>query len=560
MRYLTSFATRTTPQRLPIPGSSQVPNSAGGFAFAVDDWTRLDRFLVLGNEGGSYYATEQKLTRENAEAVLRCLQADGLRTVKRIVAISLEGRAPKNDPAIFALALAAALGDEPARLAALEALPRVCRTGTHLFHFVRFVEQFRGWGRGLRRAIGSWYNGTDARDLAFQAIKYQERDGWGHRDLLRLAHPVPASEQHKAIAYWITRGWEWVGDEPHPDPTLLPLWAFERAKRATSVSEVVHLVREYRLPREAVPAQWLAHAAVWEALLDDMPMTALIRNLATLTRIGLVAPGSDATQRVVAQLGDTERLRRARVHPIAVLAALTTYASGRGMRSRQVWEPVQPVVDALDAAFYASSGNVRSTGRRWLLALDVSGSMGAGVVAGVPGLTPRIAAAALALVTAAVEPEHTIVGFTAAASGKYGGQFGGGDPSLTPIGIGPRDRLDAVVRQTAVLPMGGTDCALPMVWALEKGVAVDVFVVLTDSATWAGATHPVQALRRYREGTGIPAKLVVCAMVSNGFSIADPNDAGMLDVVGFDTATPNLIADFACQPSQPEGEPVAAAA
>jgi 60 kDa SS-A/Ro ribonucleoprotein len=33
-------------------------------------------------------------------------------------------------------------------------------------------------------------------------------------------------------------------------------------------------------------------------------------------------------------------------------------------------------------------------------------------------------------------------------------------------------------------------------------------------------------------------------MVSNGFSIADPNDAGMLDVVGFDAAAPAVIADF----------------
>jgi 60 kDa SS-A/Ro ribonucleoprotein len=33
-------------------------------------------------------------------------------------------------------------------------------------------------------------------------------------------------------------------------------------------------------------------------------------------------------------------------------------------------------------------------------------------------------------------------------------------------------------------------------------------------------------------------------MASNGFSIADPDDAGMLDVVGFDTATPQVIAGF----------------
>ena len=144
---------------------------------------------------------------------------------------------------------------------------------------------------------------------------------------------------------------------------------------------------------------------MWEALLEtDMPMTALIRNLATLTRVGLLAPGSEATRHVVAQLGDAERLRAARIHPIAVLAALKTYAQGKGERGKATWEPVPQVVDALDAAFYASFGNVEPTGKRWLLALDVSGSMGGGMVAGVPGLTPRVASAAMALITAATEP------------------------------------------------------------------------------------------------------------------------------------------------------------
>ena len=70
--YLNTVINRKlTPQSLPIPGTTQAPNSAGGFAWAVDDWTRLDRFLILGSEGGSYYATEQALSRENADAVVR---------------------------------------------------------------------------------------------------------------------------------------------------------------------------------------------------------------------------------------------------------------------------------------------------------------------------------------------------------------------------------------------------------------------------------------------------------------------------------------------------------
>ena len=116
---------------------------------------------------------------------------------------------------------------------------------------------------------------------------------------------------------------------------------------------------------------------------------------------------------------------------------------------------------------------------------------------------------------------------------------------LTPLAISPRQRLDDAVKTVSGLPFGGTDCALPMLYALAHQQEVDTFVILTDSETWAGDIHPAQALRDYRPASGIDARLVVVGMVSNRFSIADPGDPGMLDVVGFDTATPQLISDFA---------------
>jgi 60 kDa SS-A/Ro ribonucleoprotein len=524
------FSTRQTPQHERIPGTAQRPNSAGGFAWAVDDWTRLDRFLILGSEGGTYYIGERQLTVENAEAVLRCLQADGERVVRRVVAVSAAGRAPKNDPALFVLAMAAGRGDPATRRAALAALPRVARIGTHLLHFAAYVEGFRGWGRGLRQAIAAWYTAMPADRLAYQTVKYRQRDGWSQRDLLRLAHPAAPTEQHQILFHWLTKGWEGVGEAPHPDPALQIVWAFERAQRVTDERELVSLIRDYRLPREAVPTEWLDRPAVWEALLEEMPMTALIRNLATLTRIGLLTPTAATTRRIVDQVSDGPRLRAARVHPIALLAALKTYAGGKGVRGQQTWTPVQAIVDALDSAFHAAFAHVEPTGQRWLLGVDVSGSMSAGTIGGVPGVTPRVAAAAMALLIATTEQRHTIMAF---------------QDRFVPLPISPRQRLDDAVKLTDGLPFGGTDCALPMLWALEQKAEVDVFAVLTDSETWAGNVHPTQALQRYREKTGIPARLIVVGMTSNGFTIADPNDAGMLDVVGFDTAAPTIMADFA---------------
>lgn len=551
MNYLTRHMRRITPQRLPIPGSGQVANSAGGHAWAVDDWTRLRRFLILGSEGGSFYAGEFTLTRENAQVVERCLLEDGERTVREIVAVSREGRAPRNDPAIFALAMAAGAQCPVTRRAALAALPKVCRIGTHLFRFAELVEGFRGWGRSLRRAVGGWYAARDVDALAYQAVKYRQRDGISHRDLLRLAHPAshvsagnPAldvTDGHRRLFEWIVRGGEVDG---------LPgvVEGFVRAQAAGSPAESARLVRDYGLPREALRSEHLRSPEVWEALLEDMPMTAMIRNLATMTRVGIVAPGSAGAGTVLERLADVERLRRARVHPIAVLSALRTYQAGRGVRGGHRWDPVGQVVDALDGAFYAAFGNVESTGARMLLALDVSGSMTFGQIAGVPGLTPRDASAAMALVTAASEPRHEIVGFHA---GEGGVSFGRGhtwpgcEDGLTPLAISPRQRLDDAIATVSDLPFGGTDCALPMLYAIEREREIDAFVVYTDSETWAGEVHPAQALRAYRERSGIDARLIVVGMVSNGFTIADPGDPGMLDVVGFDTATPVVVADFA---------------
>jgi len=543
MDYTKHFVTHVrrmmTPQAEPIPGADQVPNSAGGYTWALDAWGRLERFLILGSEGGTYYIGERKLTIENARVVAELIEEDGVRVVERAVEMSVSGRAPRNDPALFVLAMAAGLGDDDTRAAAMVALPEVARTATHLFHWLQFIQGFRGWGRGVRRAVAAWYTDKPAKALAYQMLKYRSRDGWEHRDALRLAHAKPPTATHDLLFRLAVNGWGGTLDVEGVDPDARIMLDAMRSLDDVAPSAAAKLIAEHELVREMVPTELLRHAVVWEALLERMPLTALIRNLGVMTKVGLVAPMSDASEVVARRLADGDAIRKARVHPIAVLAALKTYAQGRGMRGKATWSPVPVVMDALDRAFYLAFGNVPASGKRTMLALDVSGSMVTGV-AGMPYLSCREASAAMALVTAAAEPRHM---FTAFASGKpWLPGWGGG---LRTLSISPRQRLDDVVQATSRLPFGGTDCALPMLEAGRQGWHVDTFVVYTDSETWAGRIHPAQALRQYREQTGIAAKLVVVGMASNGFTIADPDDAGMLDVVGFDTATPDLITDFA---------------
>lgn len=535
----TGFGSRSqnTPQSEPIPGSRQVLNEAGGYSFPLDDIARLQRFLVLGSSGGTYYASERKLTRENLDVVERLLDAGrGQEVVDSIVAIADAGRGVSNDPALFALARCCA--SDSSRYA-YDALPKVARTGTHLLHFMEYVKQFRGRGRTHRRAIKAWYNDRPVEKLAYQVVKYQQRDGWSQRDVLRLAHPKPGDAVQNEVYRWVVKkGWDTGTSSedgiqaipPLPDNEALKLlWAFEQVKRVETDKEVAELIKLYRLPREAVPTHHLKSIPVWEALLEDMPLEAMVRNLGVMTKNEVLTPMGSFTRSVSTRLRSQEAMRKARLHPIKILAALTTYQSGKGARGSNSWEPLGEIVDALNDAFYLSFGNVTPSGKRIVLALDVSGSMHGSRINAIPGLTARVGAAAMALVTAAVEPNYTIMAFS---------------HGFVKLNIAPRQRLDDVVRKTQGLPFDATDCAQPMLWAMKKKVQADAFIVYTDSETWSGKIHPVQALQQYRKQFNRSAKLIVVGMTSNGFSIADANDAGMLDCVGFDVNTPTVIAEF----------------
>lgn len=551
---LTGLQATETPQGLPIPGRDMVENNAGGFVFKLDEWKQLERFLILGSEGGTFYVSEKKLTADNANKALLLLKKDGVKVVEKTVEILKSGRAPKPDVAIFVLALAASKGDDATRKAALAAVPSALKTGTHLLKFVDTVNGLRGWGRGLKKAIQLWFKGRKNETLALQLVKYKQREGWSMKDVLRLAKPVPETEVQGKLFGWTAKNEkaEWAKAPVAPgDKALDFVWATEQAAQTklvaeqadtaeakailaeanqASVKKLVDLIVTYRLPREALPTEALNKVEVWEALLQEMPMTAMIRNLGTMSKIGLIKPLSDAEKLVFQRLTDAERLRGAKVHPIQVLSALRTYSSGRGVRSAASWNVSTKVVEALDEAFELSFGAVEPAGTRHLLGLDVSGSMSGGEIAGVPGLSPSAATAALAVVAARTEPWTAIMGFA---------------DSFRNLGITAKDRVDVATKKVSGLTFGSTDASLPMTWALQNKIQVDTFVVMTDNETWAGNIQPVQALEKYRQATGIGAKLIVVGMTSTGFTIADPDDAGMLDVVGFDGATPALMAKFA---------------
>src|SRR5688500_16630837 len=112
--------------------SRQVKNNAGGFSFKVSEWDRLERFLILGVDGGTYYVKEKDLTKQNVEFVRELLKSDSTEVINRTINVSVNGRAKSNSAALFILALAMNT-DGVNKQHVKNAVISVARTSTHLF-------------------------------------------------------------------------------------------------------------------------------------------------------------------------------------------------------------------------------------------------------------------------------------------------------------------------------------------------------------------------------------------------------------------------------------------
>lgn len=513
-----------------VPG--QIKNAAGGYVFDIGEEARLHRFLTLGTEGGTFYVSERTLTKENAEVVLRAAEQAPLTLVKAIVEVSTKGRAAKQDPAIFALAVASASPVLEGRQAALAALPQVCRTATALFKFIAYAEQFRGWGRAMRRAVSEWYDGKDADKLAIQLVKYRQREGWKHNDVLRLSHPSGKNDAHRVLYNYLA-GRTTKDRDGKRIRAALPevVLAYEALQRVENVRQVIELVKVDGVTWEMIPDKWINYAEVWEALIHKgVPITALIRQLPRITRTGVV--DGDTASEVVRQLVDDQSLKRGRVHPLQVLVAQKTYASGRSERGSSTWTPNRRIVDALDAAFYASLGTIEGAGKRTIVGVDCSGSMSWGTqgssVYGLP-ITCIEACAVMSMAIGSSEPDVGYIGF---------------DTRAWSLDLSPRRRLDDNVNYLRTQIQGGTDVSQPIQMAIAKGIHTDTFVVLTDGETYAGRTHVFKAMEMYRQRINPQARLVACSMTASGTSVVAPFDPLSLDVCGLDTAVPQIVSDF----------------
>lgn len=511
------FYGKVTKQPIPISMPAvpeQVKNKAGGYAFKAEDSAIYKRFLILGTEGGTYYTGEQELTLGALNTVNGVIDTRGEWAVNEAWRVYENGLALKQSAVLYALAYALTRPDLVTRKAVYAVLPQI-RTASQLFELLqtaRHLAPRRTSSMGLRKAISRWYADRKPEDLAYQLVKYQVRNNMSHRDLMRWAHPTPSSRYHGMIFNWVMgRGWPSVQEPPKA------IVGFE-AVHTTDLApaEAAKIITTYSLPREAVPTEFLNERVVWEALLENMPMTALIRNLGKISSLGFFDAFSPWTQKIANQLTNQTAIQKAHVHPLTILKAAKQYEQGHGDKGSLSWSAHPAILDALDQAFRLAYVNVEPLDKRIVVAVDASGSMTANV-SGMNNLTAREAAVALALVYKAANPLTEIVAFSDFA---------------IRLPLSGRETLSQAmyILEQRISP-SSTNASLVLDLIKRYKWPVDGIVFVTDSESWLGH-HVYGATSNY--------KVVTVQTLESATTLFRPNDPNQIELPGFGPDIPQV--------------------
>lgn len=515
-----------TPATMAIPGreSEMAPNNNGGISFVIDDWSYFDRFLIIGPQNGNNAKSAVDVTDESVRRVISLIGVDGKRVIETAKSISIAGRAPKNDSAIVAIALAASFGSAEVQTAAYDAMLEVCRTGTHLFLFIQVLNQFGKWNAAAKRGVAAWYNTKKPDRLAVQLLKYQQRNGWSHRDVFRLAHIKPRDDVQNAMFRRTIKS-----EDTSLDMMLPALYSVvdELNSPSTDSKRIVSLIEQNtNVSWEMVPTQFLNDKNVLAALLPNMGMTAMIRQLGRFTTNGLTTPLSDTAKIIKSKILDEDALKKGRIHPITILTAVRSYERGMG-RSGTTWRPDAQIVSALNQSFYKTFDFLEDTGAGVMLGIDCSGSMFSMAV-GESGLVAADVAAAMAMAIIHSHENYFVGGFSS---------------SFKPLNITKGMDLEQVLNIIQRFDWTSTNISSVAKYAQDNKIEVDVFGIITDNDVNTGI-QPTKALNNYRKAMGKRSAQIVCATSMSNFTVADKADPYQIDIPGFDSSVPAIFSEF----------------
>ena len=487
------------------------------------DYRVVERWFVLGSERGTYDAPAPDVREVPTPTLDHWLAQDGVRVVRDAAAFLAAGRVLRPDPAIHVLARAIIHGPVAAREEALAALPTCLKSGAHLFRLLRYIRGRTAWNGAVREAIGAWYAGRSTLELAVEVVRTPADRAWNHREAFLLGRPEAHHEAQEAFFRWLVEGK--LARNAGDDPGLELLAAFTRLQETSAPLVARSLVGRWPILRDALPAPWLEDAGMVEGIVETLSGEGLmtwVGRLAAHDALRADAPGAVALARRVAVLEPTARAG------IAPFAALTAWSTTRILAARGATPP-PGLQEALYELFHDRVATLPRGRAPLVVAVDPAASTALDGLPGCPGLDPRTAIAAMALVA------------TASSERVQACTFGRG---LEPLELGRGDDLRTLLARLDRVRAGTIEACAPIEHAYGEAPDVATFLVLGGTRPTARPTAPEDVLLRYRKATGVPSRWIGVSLGQHRLAPRPPISLDALEIHGFDATVPVLLGEL----------------
>ncbi len=506
-------------QTLSAVAQSANLNHAGAPAYKHGLRDQVRNFLRCGTLSGTFYVSAQQDAVETIETLRRFGEQDAVALAEEAISAREEGFM-RTLPILAVVVLSGLPNKELFRETAKRVLkvPRdvaqfvlICKTGA-----VPGAEKFAGCRIGSVK--------TFLESLSeYHGIKGTQMEKMPLRDLVRMAHPKPSSDQKRELFGWLSGHVESKSVSVNAS-----VMALQKLKGTTDVAEQVQLIREGRLPYEAVSAVVTSpDVEVWRALLEQAPTFNLMRNLATFHRHGVFA-NSQSVELAVSKLTREGAMRQAKILPFRAYQAWKAYSALEGHDLR--------IVAALSDALTNSVANMPLFTGRVCIAPDVSGSMHCPIKPNVPGKMYRSSSDELSCMEVA---GIFAAGLLARSANAVVLPFSN---DVIDVRLNPRDSVLANAQTISSIGGGGTAMAAPVDRLLEQRDVVDLYVAITDSEDWIGRFE--DSWRRYKAEVAPAAKAVLVTVVPDPYRVVPESTSDVHYVHGWSDAVLRYVSEI----------------
>lgn len=487
--------------------------------------------LLTQTLSNTFYCSQKELAKETLEVLNEMANKDPDFLAKAVVYARTKGLM-KLAPTVGLSVLAEKAGkrNDPFRLA----FPQVVRIPDDLREFVTLMKLSKHGLENKNRLAKRMVQNSLRHMSEYHAVKYGsgKSEGITLRDIIRLVHPAPKEISHKGgkgkdyermrngaqaeLFGWLVKGWNEVGSEPSPTNPMV--WALETLKRHPLETEkdekaVVSLITKYKLPWEVViPSAKKMTKAIWEALLNNMPYMALLRNLNTMARHGVFEEKS-LVKDVAKRLSDVDAVKASKQFPFRFWNAFRAFNGPQDVRDA--------LVDALEASFV----NVPEIKESVCISNDISSSMGSPVSDKGDARLCEIAGLFAAALFKKCD-DVVLIPFDDSAHPDMGK-------------VSKRDTVMSITQKIGIT-RGGTNLGAPIEYLHKKRQKVDVFIGLTDNEDWCGRGF-LSYWEAYKRDVNPKAKAFLVTLAPYRDWVAPANYEGVWFIQGWSPSILNYI-------------------